>query len=95
MRLTRYKLSRIDENSWEFSPIALGRVNLLVGDSGTGKSRLFNTIVNFSKQVVSERINYDGDWDIDFQVNGAAYNYKLVVKNSLQDINEKEIVYEN
>lgn len=94
MRLTRYKLSRIDEDGWEFSSIALGRINLLVGDSGTGKSRLLNTIVNFSKQLVSERITYDGDWDIDFRVNGAAYNYKLVVKNSLQEINEKEIVYE-
>jgi len=94
VRLIRYKLSRIEENGWEFSPIAFGRINLLVGDSGTGKSRLFNTIVNFSKQLVSERINCDGDWDIDFQVNGAAYKYKLVVKNSLQDINEKEIVYE-
>jgi predicted ATPase len=94
VRLTRYKLSRIDEDGWEFSSLALGRINLLVGDSGTGKSRLFNTIVNFSKQLVSERITYDGDWDIDFRVNGAAYNYKLVVKNSLQEINEKEIVYE-
>lgn len=94
MRLTKYKLSRIDEDGWEFSSLALSRINLLVGDSGTGKSRLFNTIVNFSKQIVSERITYDGDWDIDFRVNGVDYNYKLVVKNSLQEINEKEIVYE-
>ena len=94
MQLTRYKLSRIDENGWEFNSIALSRINLLVGDSGTGKSRLLNTIINFSKQLVSERIKYEGDWDIDFQVNGAAYKYKLVVKNSLQDINEKEIAYE-
>lgn len=94
MRLTRYKLSRIDKNGWDFNSIAFGRVNLLVGDSGTGKSRLLNTIINFSQQLVSERIEYDGDWDLDFQVNGAAYNYKLVVKNSLHDINKKEIVYE-
>jgi len=94
MWLKRYKLSRIDEKTWEFSPITLGRINLLVGDSGTGKSRLLNTIVNFSRQVVSERINYDGDWDLEFQVNKAVYKYKLVVKNSLRDIDQKEIVYE-
>jgi len=94
MRLLRYKLSKVDEDGWEFNSITLGRINLLVGDSGTGKSRLLNTIVNFSKQLISERINYDGDWDVDFQIGGAIYNYKLVVKNSLRDINKKEIHYE-
>jgi len=94
MKLLRYKLSRIEPGGWDFDEVLFGRINLLVGDSGTGKSRLLNTIVNFSRQIISQQIIHTGDWDADFDINGRVYNYRLVVKNSTEDINVKDIVLE-
>lgn len=94
MKLITYKLSSVEPDGWDFDKVSFDRVNLLVGDSGTGKTRLVNTIVNFAKQIVSEKIIHTGDWDIEFEVDGNAFSYRLVVKNSQEDIAEKEIVYE-
>lgn len=54
-------------------------INLLVGDSGTGKTRLLNTIFNFSRQLISEKVLFPGQWDIDFEMNNKTYNYQLDV----------------
>ncbi len=94
MQLLRYKLSSVTDKGWQFDEAVFGRVNLLVGDSATGKSRFLNTIVNFTKQIVSKTVRYDGDWDTDFAIDGKVYNYKLVVKQSSSTTNEKEVVKE-
>jgi predicted ATPase len=95
MKLLRYRLSSVSDDTWQFDEVAFGRINLIVGDSGTGKSRFINTIVNFTKQLVGEAIRYDGDWDIDFDIAGKVFNYRLVVKNAPSKINTKEVVQEH
>ena len=95
MKLLRYTLSSVSDDGWQFDEVVFGRVNLIVGDSGTGKSRFINTIVNFTKQLVSDTVLYDGDWDIDFEVAGKVFNYKLIVKNAPSKINAKEVIQEH
>lgn len=94
MRLLRYKLSSVEDGGWQFEEVLFGRINLLVGDSGTGKTRFINTVDNFTKQIVWDKIVFEGDWDTDFEIDGKVYGYKLVAKKSLSNINEKEIVNE-
>ncbi len=94
MQLLRYKLSSGTHDGWQFDEVAFARVNLLVGDSATGKSRFLNTIVNFTKQIVSDTLLYEGDWDTDVSINGKVYNYKLLVQTSPSRINQKEVVNE-
>ncbi len=94
MRLLRYHLIKIKENEWDFDNVFFNRINLLVGDSGTGKTRFLNTIINFFRQIVSEKIMFDGDWDIDLEINNIKYNYKLIISNKAQSIIDKVIEYE-
>ncbi len=94
MKLVRYKLSRNSEEEWEFDEVTFSRINLIVGDSGTGKTRFLNTIINFFKQIVSDKIVFDGNWSVDFEIDGKRYIYNLIVKDTGKGINEKAIYYE-
>jgi hypothetical protein len=94
MKITRYKLTQMHDKEWDFDEIYFDRVNLLVGDSGTGKTRLLNTILNFSKQLVSEKVIFPGDWDISFIIKEKEYRYKLVVVNDIENPGDKIILSE-
>jgi hypothetical protein len=69
--------------------VYFARTNLLVGDSATGKTRFMNGIVNFFKLLVADRIMYRGDWDVDFEILGTKYNYKL--KTTINELSPNEL----
>jgi AAA15 family ATPase/GTPase len=91
MKLLRYNLSAAPEDNFIFEATNFSRINLLVGDSGTGKTRFLNTIDNFFKQLVSSNIRFKGKWDVDFEVAGISYNYRLSVIQSTRSPREKTI----
>jgi predicted ATP-dependent endonuclease of OLD family len=94
MRLLRYNLKRLSEEQFDFDETRFARINILVGDSGTGKTRFLNTIVNFFSQLVSEKVKFPGKWDVDFEIDGIVYNYKLNVTQSPISPHEQTIGYE-
>jgi ABC-type multidrug transport system ATPase subunit len=87
-------LTDISGTDFAFDEVGFERVNLLVGDSGTGKTRFLNTIVNFFLQVVSDKIFFIGKWDVAFESNGVIYNYKLHVAPSPKNPRENIIASE-
>jgi ABC-type multidrug transport system ATPase subunit len=91
MKLLRYNLSASPEDNFIFEATNFSRINLLVGDSGTGKTKFLNTIDNFFKQLVSPKIRFSGKWDVDFEVAGISYNYRLSVTQSTRSPREKTI----
>jgi hypothetical protein len=52
MKIIDYQYS---DNEWEFGKVEFQDVNLIVGDSGTGKTRLLNSIFNLGTSVVHKK----------------------------------------
>jgi hypothetical protein len=94
MRLLRFVQNKVSDNDWFFGEVYFARTNLLVGDSATGKTRYMNGIVNFFRLLVADRIMYQGDWDVDFEILGTKYNYKLKTAINELSPNERLILFE-
>jgi predicted ATPase len=94
MRLLRFVQNKVSDNDWFFGEVYFSRINLLVGDSATGKTRFLNGIVNFLRLLVADRIMYQGDWDADFEIQGTKYNYKLETAINESSPNELLILFE-
>lgn len=94
MKLVRYKFRGTNPEDWDFDNIYFNRVNLFVGDSGTGKTRCLNTIINYISQIISDKIMFPGNWDTDFEIENILYNYKLIVKDVNDNNNQKYIEFE-
>jgi len=76
MRILTYKYKDVDPIGWHFSKVEFDKVNLLVGDTATGKTRLLNTIFNLGRFSVSNEFK-NGGWDITFKHNDATYRWVL------------------
>ncbi len=90
MNLLSYKYK---DNIWDFQEITLGKVNLLVGDSATGKTRFLNTIKNFTDQVVSEKLQFAGHWNLKFTIKDKTFEWDIVIEND-ETTNENNIIQE-
>lgn len=65
-----------------FSPIIFENVNLLVGTSGSGKSRLLNTIFNLACFAFRENESLsNGLWDVVFCETGMKFHWKIEIDN--------------
>ncbi|GEM_PF-2828837 len=64
MKILAYEASGASENEIHFSQMKFGKFNLIVGNSGTGKTRLLNTIFNGARLVVQKDKFYIGFWDV-------------------------------
>ena len=66
------------EDDWHFSKVRFGKVNLLVGDTGTGKTRFLNTIFSLGMNVASkEEKTKTGYWDVTVKANKKLYRWVL------------------
>ncbi len=83
MKILSYKYWQSGGESWEISEILLGNINLLVGDSGSGKTRLLNTIFNFGRYAVGNREIGNGCWDVTFEIRKNLY--KWTVESDIDD----------
>ncbi len=75
MFISRYKYQG-REDRWDFDEIEFSSVNLFVGDSATGKTRLFNTIFNLGSFAVSDKF-FTGYWKIEFSHNKTTFRWEL------------------
>ena len=89
MKIIEYKSCDKGKGEWDFSKIVLGKVNLLVGNSGTGKTRFLNTLFNLGYSAVNNQIKKRGFWEITFTINNK--NYEWVFETEKLD-DEKLVV---
>jgi predicted ATPase len=76
MRIIEYHYRDIEEPGWDYSNVKFGKINLLVGDTATGKSRFLNTIFNLCRFVASKDFRH-GHWDIVFEHSGVKYSWNI------------------
>src|SRR5207249_584849 len=74
MKILEYEFQDVDEPGWKFDRVHLGKINLLVGDTATGKSRLLNTIFNLGRFVVAKEFR-NGSWHVVFEHAGITYTW--------------------
>jgi len=77
MKILSYEAGGASENEIHFSKIKFGKLNLLVGNSGAGKTRLLNTIFNAAQFVVQKDKFYIGFWDVTLEHNSVKYRWIL------------------
>lgn len=94
MKIIRYQYQEKDESIWEFSEVELRKLNLLVGNSGSGKSRFLNTIFSLGVNVVRNKISKHGEWNLTFSINQDIFTWHIsIIKLSNGELEvEKEIL---
>jgi len=90
MKILSYEASGASGNEIHFSKIKFGKLNLIVGNSGTGKTRLLNTIFNAARFVLQKDKFYIGFWDVTLEHNSVKYRWNLETEKSDDDGNESE-----
>jgi predicted ATPase len=92
MRIIEYHYRDIEEPGWDYSNVKFGKINLLVGDTATGKSRFLNTIFNLCRFIASKEFRH-GHWDIVFEHSGDRYTWNIETGKK-EDSGEKFIKQE-
>jgi AAA domain, putative AbiEii toxin, Type IV TA system len=77
MKIISYLYQDTDKPGWRFTEVKFSRVNLLVGDTATGKSRMLNTIFNLGA-VIASNIFKVGNWKITFEHEAITYTLELI-----------------
>jgi len=78
MRIISYEAGGETEDQLNFSKINFRKMNLIVGDSATGKTRLLNTIFNGAAFVVQkEKKLFLGHWDMILEHSSNQYHWVL------------------
>lgn len=75
MKIISYKVGSKDDLS--FTEMNLSKVNLVVGASATGKTRLLNTIFNGDLAAVGANVGHTGTWDFIFEHRHQIYQWSI------------------
>lgn len=77
MRLLSYSYKDFPSSDigWNFSSLSLKKVNLFVGITGSGKSRLINTLCNVAEFIYTNNTLRSGVWDISFKIDDEKYRW--------------------
>jgi hypothetical protein len=80
MQILSYEYRAIEQTGWRFSKVEFKKVNLLVGDTGTGKTSLLNTIFNLGTYAVNKNSEITtGIWNIVLKQGDTTYRWHLKV----------------
>jgi len=90
--IVSYEYKDTVQQGESFSKIELGKVNLFVGASGSGKTRFLNTLFNFGSFLTTGQRFRRGHWKIELQASG--YTYFLEYKGQEPGETEQSIVRE-
>lgn len=93
MKILSYEAGGASENEINFSKMTFGKLNLIVGNSGAGKTRLLNTIFNGARLVVQKDKFYIGSWDITFEHNSVKYRW-IIETGKEDDESEAKVIKE-
>ena len=81
MRFLQFQYKDHDPDMWDFATIELRKLNLLVGQTSAGKSRLLNSLFNLGGVAITEKVNKFGKWQVRFQAKDKMYRYQLETKD--------------
>ena len=77
MKIISYEAHGGSETELRFPKLNLSKINLIVGASATGKTRLLNTIFNGALMAVRSNVFYVGWWDFLFEHRNQIYEWKI------------------
>ncbi len=84
------------ESDWEFSRVSFQKINLIVGDSGTGKTRLLNTIFNLGSFVAHGKVGGESEWTLSLGIDGKVYHWHVLnIEQDDEIIVEEEQLFLN
>ncbi len=92
MKIIKYKCQSRGDEKWDFSEVEFGNLNLLVGDTATGKTKFLNTLFNLGAFVARDEYRV-GFWDITFEQNSSTYRWMLEADN-LENPQDQRILSE-
>lgn len=78
MKILKYSYNDVN---FKMDEIIFHQLNLLVGISGSGKTRLLNTLFNLGKSASLSEIKTTGDWKIEFKIGEIVYRWELLCEN--------------
>lgn len=88
MRILSYKVHSPHKEGQCFSPVTFDVLNLIVGDSGMGKTQFLNTIFNAGRSAIKKQVMH-GCWKIEFEHLEQTYCWQLESSTSGQISSEK------
>lgn len=80
MKILEYEYEDSREDGWKFDRVKLGKINLFVGDSATGKSRLLNTMFDLGRFAISKEFAI-GSWKVVFEHSNSTYTWTIRTEN--------------
>lgn len=85
------------DHDWDFHQVRFQQVNLIVGDSGSGKTRLLNTLFNLGTFIAQGKVpRNEGEWAISFGVDKNIYKWNVsIVKKDDKTVVGKEELFLN
>lgn len=89
LKTIRYYENKDQDNYWEVKDVFFTKQNIIVGLNATGKTRLTNVIVSFSKLLSSKIKISGGNWFLSFENgNNIKYSYNLQINDGIIDCEE-------
>jgi len=76
MKILKYECQSRGGADWKFSPVEFQKLNLLVGDTATGKTKFLNTIFNLARFVGKNEYR-SGFWNITFSLGEIQYRWTI------------------
>lgn len=77
MKMIKYRYWSSGNDKWEISEIELKKINLMVGDSSSGKTRFLNTFFNLGRFATGAKKSGDGCWQVIFEIDGTKYRWEI------------------
>jgi len=78
MKILKYFYQDTDKPGWKFSELEFSNINLLVGDTATGKTRFMNTFYNLCL-FITQKASTVGEWKVTFE--HQSFTYTLEIKS--------------
>lgn len=95
MQILSYKVHSSSKDRFQYPELAFDKLNLIVGNSGTGKTRLLNTIFNIALMAVRKDKFFLGSWDILFEHESVKYRWIIETEEDNDEnrwITKEEII---
>ena len=92
MKITSFEYHEEKQPGWNYAKIQFHSINLFVGETGSGKTRLLNTIFDIGVFVTQGTIFKGGNWEITFE--GDDSNYRWKFEGQRNEMGKGTVLYE-